>query len=151
MNAYFSRTPEDFNYDGAQPGAGDLHDLRVATRDALRELDRTLTYVHDKFAERIEALEEAVQAHVEDIGDNAFNIDVLKARVDGLDVYKAEDHGKYAHLTEAQIGQLVAVLKVYEDPESWRVSKPSDKKSWFRNTPERPYTLARMTLEDLGL
>jgi hypothetical protein len=40
MNEYFKRTPDSFNYDGAQhPGEGNLYDLRVATRDALQGLE----------------------------------------------------------------------------------------------------------------
>jgi hypothetical protein len=190
MNAYFSRTPESFNYDGAQyPGEGNLYDLRVATRDEIERLDRDITYIHDKLTERIEALEEAMQSHVEDIGGNAGRIsemtdwsDELENRISDLELEIAQmrtnhinmddeigqiadrivgieqnerrqerlsRHGKYAHLTESQIGTLVAALKVYADYESWRVSKPGDKKPWFRNETERPWTLARKALEDI--
>jgi len=157
MNAYFSRTPESFDYDGAQyPGEGNLYDLRVATRDEIERHGRVVTYIHNKLTERIEALEEAVQAHVEDIGGNAGKIremmdciSDLEDRISYLEETATADHGKYAHLTESQIGTLVAALKVYADHESWRVSKPGDKKPWFRNETERPWSLARKALEDI--
>ena len=107
MNEYFRRTPDSFNYDGAQhPGEGNLYDLRVATRDEIERLDRDITYIHDKLTDRIAELERITKIQAKDIDYNDDRIRDLMAA-------GTVDHGKYAHLTEAQIEMLVKALEHY--------------------------------------
>ena len=156
MNAYFSRTPEDFNYDGAQPGAGDLHDLRVATRDEIERLEKLLA-MHCGWIEstaksdvscaidltgRIEDLERITKIQDDDIDYNDDRIRDLMAA-------GTVDHGKYAHLTEAQIDELVTALDAYANPDQW--DGACDSIPTFKHSYMDPWELAVDALRTAGL
>jgi len=109
MNAYFSRTPDDFNYDNQQyPGQGDLHDLRVATREVLEQLETDMAFTHGKLIKRIKLLENTTRINELDIAYNEEHIHDLEA-------VEKVDRGKYDHLTEAHIALLVTALRAYAD------------------------------------
>jgi len=170
MNAYFSRTPDDFNYDDQRyPGQGDLHGLRVATRDALEKLtaridaleleieqmrtnhihmDDEIGQIEDRVVdmEQNERRQERLSRHgkiaelyerADDIerddsdlnkrlklielrvNTNREDIDYNHERIRDLEAVERVDHGKYAHLTEAQIDELVDVLMSYSTGDEW--------------------------------
>ena len=160
MNEYFKRTPDSINYDGAQPGAGDLYDLRVATRNEIERLEKLIIenkdWIIDIFEgdvednrggvadmrERIDELERITKVQADDIDYNDDRIRDLMAA-------GTVDHGKYAHLTEAQIERIVNVLRAYANPDNWWTDRNG--KEWFCNNHLERWGMATEALREAGL
>ena len=145
MNDYFKNMLLCPRLDVSHPDWEEFQELREAVRDELLKKEEILDF-HDK---QIRVLEQIVTAWTQDISDQADEIEYLSQRLEKLE--PVDTRGTYNHLTNLQMNALIGVLKVYADPESWRVSVSAPTKPWFRNETERPWTLARKALGDLGL
>jgi len=76
-------------------------------------MDGDITFVSYKLTRRIEALEEAAQAHVEDIGGNAGKIEELHDRIKDLELEIAQMRTNHINMDDeiSQIEDRLDVIK----------------------------------------